>query len=488
MDAVGPDESRSDHDAATSSVVELSDDAPIVTDSLPSSAAVGALVELLLDPESTAPAVYGVAGRFGTGKTTFLRTLARRLQGAPSSPEGTAWCPVFVSLQDTQINRREQLWAVLTTAVHTQVERALPSGLDRLRFRMRLVAARMGRRAFLFRVVVPTIFGLLLAVAGVVSVIAGAVGWLAPVAALAGVVVAAGTTLRQHLAALQSPVAWLRDSSVVSGVSAELPIFDTVRTELTNLLAAAGPTMRILVLLDGLDQPQPQQLTEVLEGVSAVRRLHELAIVIVLAMDADLVAASIEASFSPTWAEALRSRSHPLADIDPEAQIAEVVDLSIVLPSVDSPVPARWLESFLSPNSRPDATPEQPKPRITSQMAESAMALIGYLPQPVNPRGAKQYLRALRLQMHLVAATVDLGTVDADALARYVLLRRRWPALAAASDRKPELLGALDEAVRTGEGSDEVRAWLAQADLGGILRDAATPVSSLPLGDFVHVT
>jgi hypothetical protein len=450
---------------------------------------------LLTDPETSLPVVFGVAGGPGTGKTSFLRFFENQLEADASSSGEQRWHRVFLSVRDEHVQTQEQAWAVMVSAMYTQLQQGMHSRLSRVAFRIRLEAARRGTRRFILGVVLPTVLGLVVAVAGVTATIASSsVGWLAPVAAVAGVAVSASTALREHTKALRDPVAWLSEQTVSDLVSGELPLYLAVHKELADLLHAlgAGPR-RAVLLVDGLDQPEPAQLTAVLGAVRSIRRSADLQLAIVLAMDADLVAASIEASFSDPWRAALRRRTNPEADITAEEHIARVVDLSVVLAA---PGPEDWA-AVLEPQPRStDQPPERIRWGNAAELEHISMALLPYLPQPPSPRGLKQFVRAFRLQALLAARANPLDADQLDALARYVLLRRRWPALAAEMDRDPELIRMLDRAARFGEpgegrgddGDERAGRWLALGDLRPILADAKVAVSELPLDRFAHVT
>lgn len=462
----------------------------------PYDTALDALQVLLTDPEIPMPVVFCVAGPFGTGKTTFLRLIEHGLRRNLSPEERHLWLPVFVSVRDEHVETREQAWAVLVSAMYSQFQQSMPSGIARLAFRTRLEMARRGSRSFFRRVVLPTVFGLVVAVAGVIASVGPSdVVLIGRVTAIAGAIVATSTALRAHAKAFREPVAWLKEQTIPDRVSGALPIFRTVRKELEDLLYALGPGHRVVVLIDGLDQPDPGQLREVVEAVRAIRQSAELKLAIILSMDADLVVASIEAAFNDAWNSALRSRSHQLADVRPEDQLAAVVDLSVILPGPDSSLVKNWFESEIPAPVR-NGVLDTRFSENEALLEPISMHLVRYLPQPSSPRWVKQFLQAFRFQALLAAEATELDAEQLDTLGRFVMLRRRWPALAAEMDREPQLIRALDRAARSPHGSiappieiaEDVRHWLAITELRALLADAKVGVSELPLERFVHIT
>jgi hypothetical protein len=470
--------------------VDFVADEPTGADALSTRPVVVGLRQLLDDPDTALPMAVGIAGRVGTGKSTVLAMLKDELQAENPSTE-RAWTVVTVDLSPAL--NEAQTWALVISGLYAGLLGGR-SRVSQLAFRWRLERIRRGHRGFFLRVVLPMFAGVIVAVGGVVTGLSEATGWLAAVAGPAGAVAAIVVLFRSSAREFTSPTGWLLGSEAPAAVHDDMPAFGRVDRELANLGEAHGPTGRpIVIIVEGLDQLEPAELPKRVRALGRIRRspsMHPIAMVI--ALDREMVLACLDAVFGDVL-ERLRERQHPAGHADVESHLAEAIDLSIALPEPNAELVERYVTSLLGqapPRAEPQPSDSDMTAAALDHVFTAAMPLL-----PANPRAFRQFALAFRLQARLAAPALPLDNDHLLLLARWVILRRRWPRLASEIDHNPTLLKTLEAEAAGASGAlaspvtERARHWLTQeADLRTILvTDDNAALSDLPLEAFPHI-
>jgi len=133
------------------------------------------------------------------------------------------------------------------------------------------------------------------------------------------------------------------------------------------------------------------------------------------------------------------------------------------------------------------------------EIADAEFSAIRYL-EP-NPRQVKRFHNAFRLQLYVANENdppdFDFTAAELVALAKWVVIRLRWPDLGEAIAQDPALLGALERVVNDEqsppgtevEPDEDHDKWLAHPAIRAVLTepDANRRVSTLELKTFLRV-
>ena len=466
-------------------------------DELPGSVVVAGLYELLSDPDTPLPIALGVSGRFGSGKKSLLVMLEHRLDVERQEPVPRTWA--IVSLDVSNALTRDQVWALLVSELYKQVDESQTSKRSRLAFRWRLERLRYGHRAFLLRVALPTIAGLTIAVLGAIAAASELTGWIPSVAIPVGLASAIVALLRSSARNLRDPLRWLAEQKPPPELASQLPTFDRADREIANIVEADAPNKRsIALMIEGLDQPEPKGLAERIVAIAEFRQslrppLRRHSVAIVIALDKEMVLASLEVAFGEFY-ELLRERQHPSGEQGVGQYIADAVDLLIALPDPDAELIDAYFSRLLEPERKqPEVLSGVLGEALTETLEHVTMGVIPLL--PANPRAYKQFVLALRLQIRLAAGAIPLDLEHVKLLARWVVLRRRWPRLAAEIDQEPVLLESLEAEAnphikRPRQLPERAQHWLKEEpELRTVLERANGDLglTDLPLREFAQI-
>jgi hypothetical protein len=263
----------------------------------------------------------------------------------------------------------------------------------------------------------------------------------------------------------------------------------------------------LAVFVDDLDRCNSAHLVEVVEAINQIfnsderSRAHRC--VFVLGLDREMVASSIEAAYGQT-VDRLEKANSPMARDFGFHFIDKLVQLSVSVPRPRLDRLPALLTGRLP--ARADADPQAAelleRVRTSPEVDAAELAALAHL--ELNPRQAKRFHNAFRLQVYVAAAEgVTFGGDQLLALARWVALRLRWPALADDLDHEPGLLKLLDAAANE-ETTDVAHLspeeqrlreaytrWFEDGVVTGVLlvsrEGAARRVSQLPLDTFLTV-
>lgn len=492
--------------------------------------------------EADPPLTVSIEGKWGSGKSTFVRLLREELRRVPPG----ARPPLVVEFNPWRHEDAETLWAAFAAEFVAGIKAEVPWRHRRLGdLRLRAYQRWPSVAA-----------GCALALGGVA--LAGAIvafSWTPGVAnslgagevAEKGAAFVAGTATFGSVAA--AAVRVLRDPVERAIARNQAPerqgtFIERLRREMNDILRAYAPDRRVYVLVDDLDRS-----TRAGEAMRALSHIMADAdkVVFVLAMDREKVAASVA-----------HANADVLPYLDPGRGPAEVgleyghqyVEKFIQLPfRLPQPGVTEFGRYFEHLTGKGDAAPKPAtsqdrlgrlpwRLRRRAAAAGSAPAGTGERPRQVerlreglegqdvrdlftavapamesNPRRLKQFLNLFRLRAYTAAETGLLDGGDGKPaltlpqLAKFVALTVQWPILVDRLDEDPTVLARLEQRAAERAASrqlpptgfptrpasvpapppDALDRWLADPRLDTLLRlgpperDAAWSLQSLPV-------
>jgi hypothetical protein len=417
-------------------------DLPAQVDLLGFTPLVSGLRAVLDDPATTLPLAVAVTGKWGAGKSSIMRQLEAQLREPPEGATAhRAW--TTVRFDAWKYERSERLWAALAKSVYEQAVAARRGRLARLRFRAVLEWRRLGWWRFLLRFAWPV-----LAAAAAAAVLAAAdLSSGGRAAGALGVIAAVAGGVAHYWRAIADPFkrAVERHASHPD-YEAHLGFTSEADRDIACLTATVTPRddTGLAVFVDDLDRCSSAHLVEVIEAVNQIFNSDERSkgsrCVFVLGLDREMVASSIEAAYGST-VDRLEKAASPMAQDFGFHFIDKLVQLSVSVPR-----PSRErLQALLAaePEAATAGHAQLERAREDAQVDAAEIAALTHL--ELNPRQAKRFHNVFRLQVYVAAAQgVTFGADQTIALARWVALRLRWPALADDLDHDDGLLPLLD--------------------------------------------
>ncbi len=427
-------------------------------------------------------------------------------------PDGRGWIPI--SFDAWKYERSERMWAALSRAIYEQGQKGW-SWHRRISFRVRLQFRRDGALrllwgpGFVFASALAVGLALLLHVstlAGIVTLASAALGFVAVLSYLWGT--------------LTDPFKRALDDYTKSQIYEDQLGFTSaaerdIRLLTGQLTKQAGSAL--IVFVDDLDRCSPDNLVEAIGTINQIFNAPAIGpCVFVLGIDRDVVTAGIEVAYAPTIEKLPTTRQDNFG----LRFLSKIVQLSVAVPTpdvtaiehlvnaasapnvgatdagrepresvrherypeADLPGPidfglerrSRASEAFTVPvlGSSSDRSPSRLPPiafdEDSVEFQEAERFAIAHLDR--NPRDVKRFDNAFRLQLHVAANTPGCElTFDRNeliALAKWVVIRLRWPDFAAATDADIDLIERLETAINTGDTSVEMGlSGLREADL-----------------------
>jgi KAP family P-loop domain len=481
-------------------------DMPALVDTLGFTPLVYGLRSVLDDADTSLPLAVAVTGKWGAGKSSVMRQLERLLETPSEGVEGYRhW--TIVRFDAWKYEHSERLWAALAKAIYEQSLEGRGGWLARLGFRIALEWRRLGWWRFLLRFAWPA----LVAAAAVAILLAADLSESEEAAGLLGLAAGAAGAVARYWHAIADPFKRAVDGHASHpdydehlGFTAEADRDIACLTE----VVAPGERDALAVFVDDLDRCNSAHLVEVVEAINQIFNSDERRgdgshrCVFVLGLDREMVATSIEAAYGATLGHVRPGSS--LARFFGFSFIDKLVQLSVNVPRPRlQHLPTLVTPDVVATDAIDEAAIERlEKSRESRDIDRAEVAALSHL--ELNPRQAKRFHNVLRFQLHVAAAQGT--TFDPEqtlALARWVALRVRWPALADDLDREPGLLKVLDAAAneeKIGEDDwteEELRIrehysdWFDDGQVTGVLlvskEGEARRVSRLPLDDFLTV-
>lgn len=524
-------------------------DLPTTKDLLGYRPLVRALHGLLNDTSTVLPVSVAITAPWGAGKSSVMRQLQAALDdGATRRGGRRIWATV--RFDAWKYERGERLWAALAKAIYSQPQRSMTLP-QRLRFRVRLERRRRGWWATLATVLWPAlvIAAVVLAIGRVGISSAGA----AP-AVFAGAAVTLGT-LTRYGRSLANPFkraierhARRPDYEAQLGFTADA---DRDIRVLTRLLAP-DDDHGLAIFVDDLDRCSSAHLVEIVEAMNQIfNSASDHRCVFVLGLDREIVTTNIQVAYASTVAQ-LRENGNRLGERFGLEFLAKLVQISVSLPEPTDDALETLLETITG-NARGDGTTEHASDadvervqadiqtaadetlasvasaaariklgpasaavvaeatrrelaeRIvdSAEVAAAEFSALAYLER--NPRQIKRFHNAFRLQLYVAneddRVRFDFTAVELIALAKWVVVRLRWPDLGHAIAHDPPLLAMIEA-----EANDELTSidpalfddgrlikerdrWLSRPGVQAVMReeDPAKRLSNLELKEFLRV-
>ena len=482
-------------------------DIPALVDLLGFTPLVSGLRAVLDDKDTRLPLAVAVTGKWGAGKSSIMRQLAEQLSMPPDGVgRHRRW--TIVRFDAWKYEHSERLWAALAKSVYDQAVEQRRGWFGRVRFRTSLERRRLGWWRFLLRFAWPV-----LAAAAAVAVLTAAnLSERGETAGVLGLVAAAVGGATHYWRAIADPFKRAVERHASHPDYAEhLGFTSEADRDIECLTRTVAPTERdaLAVFVDDLDRCNSAHLVEVVEAINQIfnsderQRSRGHRCVFVLGLDREMVAGSIEAAYGDT-VDRLAKAGSPIAEDFGFHFIDKIVQLSVGVPRprLDS-LPALLTGVATRRAAREGAADKLLQEARHSEHVDTAeLAALSHL--ELNPRQAKRFHNVFRLQVYVAAADgVDFTEDQLLALARWVALRLRWPALADDLDHEPGLLWALDAAANeektgaTDSSPEEIRLralykrWFSDGSVTGVLlvsrEGADRRVSQLPLESFLTV-
>jgi len=472
-------------------------DLPTGEDLLGYSPLVRALQGLLNDPSTALPLAIAVTAPWGAGKSSVMQQLETALRNGDDYQEQRRWATV--RFDAWKYERSERMWAALAKAVYTQPQQRMPSW-ERLWFRIRLEWQRRGPLGSALMMIWP------LAIVGAIVLAASHIDFSSP-AAIPATLAAAAVVLglaTSYAHAFTNPFkaaieryARRPDYESHLGFTAEADHDIGVMTR----LLAPDDRHGLAVFVDDLDRCSSGHLVEVVEAMNQIfNSTPEHRCAFILGLDRDIVATNINVAYERTVTKLGAPELNGLGSRFGYEFLAKLVQLSITIPE-PTPAALQTLLSKITGNAiqpsveaggAPAPTPtETDVQRVQQDIQTSAgasladvrqAAQVSDAPQEVvaeavrrerserledspevaeaervavallerNPRQLKRFHNAFRLQLYVAnedpsvpfAFTQD----ELVALAKWVVVRLRWPDLGNAIAQDHQLLSVIEAA------------------------------------------
>jgi hypothetical protein len=464
----------------------LADTPTLAGDSLRFGDYADALVEFIENPETGKPLTIGIDAAWGMGKTSLMYMVRERLDpgsipvpgkdGKPGRP------PRFTRFRTVWFNawkydREEALWAALALEILAQTKRRF--GLrQRLGAWLTLNRERFDWGLFFQDAIAAIAKPLFLLLLGAALFIAGAIAldqpldrWI-PLAAAVGVstIYGLGTTAYRYvIAPFNLKIArYVRTPNYAEKIGF-LSEFEADFRRVVSAVTQEGK-WPLVVFVDDLDRCGPKQAVEVVEAINSVLDTEHC--IFVIGMDAQAVAASIEAKYR---------EMKELLDEDPggltlgERFLEKIIQINFRIPRAEKTVVEGYIGEILTGGKTRRELPVAPRVREAERLIKAEQRAGKELPEAAaavggtkevdrqdaeraeeriredsedeaeqvrlavieaapylenNPRKIKRFVNTFRLQA-LVAQKRGMLTDPAEAtlLARALIIATRWPDL-----------------------------------------------------------
>ena len=423
----------------------LLDDQPSSVDLLNYEQFAAALCELAANPATKTPFIVGIFGRWGTGKTTLMRMLQRRLDGRGAT---TVWFSAWVYARENEI------WAALLQSIATRLTGDLRMA-GKTRYALRLFERSLAWDRLLYEgpkyllrllsLALPVIIG---------GVLATQVG---PAIAhwLNGAGIVGTLAVGMWYAIKPGTEAALKDGhpdfSLYRSIDFEKHIgfLDRFREQFGRIVdSLPGKARRLVIFIDDVDRCSPEQVLQLLDAIKVFLDVPRT--IFILGLDQAVIDQALAVKY-PTDPVAQREYMSKLVQLPFHLPPLTQDDLVAYLRGLDVDFPdERCRDVFLS-----------------------------CLPR--NPREIKRVINSYSLSWYLaMAARAELAPVR---LAKVIVIQQAFGRLFALLREQPDWLGILERALREQAGipietpEDDASAGITmvRAPSGGSVPAAMTP-------------
>lgn len=427
---------------------------------------VEAVASFLTAEETQMPLTLSIEGEWGSGKSSFTRQLRRAVQSRGRAVH-------VVDFNAWRYNQDEAMWAAFALTFLRALSRSVGSWRT-MAANLKLLTTRVDREQGLFRLIKTVAMLIAVIVVAVTSIIAlkGAFGgantpgWIASAVAISGL--AAGA-LERGWRVIGNPfehdLSQYFDKPDYHG---KRTFVDAFQVDFTRIVRAfIRPSERICVFIDDLDRCDVSQVSALVQALNLMITDENIPIIYILALDREVVCASIAASAEKQipylfpYASTPTARS--LAGLDYAVHYMEkFIQIPFRVPRASVTDVGKYVAAFSgermvvggAPRDVP-AAQEAPKDTVwietgfdSSEIVEQAK-LVAPLFQG-NPRRIKQFINAFRLQVsiaHRLGLFSDTGipatTLTLEKLAKITAIFLKFPALAQLLRQKSWLLAFL---------------------------------------------
>jgi len=368
---------------AASIVRSLAPDVPAKTDTLDFRPYVDAVADFLLDPDTRAPLTLSIEGAWGTGKTSFMLQLEKRLRQAKQT---------VVSFSAWRHDKEESLWAAFVLSFLEQLaqERGF---IGRSWCAWKLFKLRRGIKwvpAFLlltFQVVLGTVIGVTVAylwlsgvftvcdlVSGeygrtVIQVLSRVFGW--------GVVVAGVyIVLARFYKLVGNPLrSCLRKGLKGIYYAERIAFIERLHRDFSKIVDVYAPGQKVIVFIDDLDRCAVPRAADLMQAINLLIS-GKGNLVFIVGLDRDKVAAALAAKYAdvldylPVLPRADDDRRLVGMQLGHEF-IEKFVQLRFLLPSARVEHVDRFLDGLL------EASAGGPAPTVSWRRARAVLYRIG---------------------------------------------------------------------------------------------------------------
>lgn len=388
------------------------DDQPAQFDNFDFTTYVQALKESIINKNTRTPIVFGVYGRWGTGKTTLMHMLEQTLK---SDGIVTVWFNAW------QYSKENELWAAFLQVVLGKVQAELKP-LQKSVFRFRLLTRRINWQdvpsyiiQYLIRILIVVI---------PVIVLDPVTQQIQPEAR--SLVQTGGSVVTAILAIwiVFKPLFELIQKNISPDFSAlqqasnykqHIAFLDEFREHFSDIVASLPQRgdKKLVIFIDDLDRCSAEQTLQVLNAVKLF--LDVQGCVFILGLDIEIVQRAIEVKFKD----------------DPTAQ-REYLNKIVQLPFHMPPISQNGMVNFI----------EQMGLELPDKRCQDVF-LAGLL---TNPRELKRNINVFSLLWNIAAKRSDIASlVKPVRLAKIVVIQQLYPDLHRLLQRKPYLLLELEK-------------------------------------------
>jgi hypothetical protein len=512
---------------------------------------VRALHGLLNDKSTVLPLAIAITAPWGTGKSSLMRQLQLALSHASDDQSAQRkWATV--RFDAWKYEHGERLWAALAKAIYRQPQRNM-SLWQRLAFRAKLQHQRRGWWPTLGMIAWPCLVITALVLAAHTVKLSGA-GAVPAVVAVAAVTL--GTLTRYGNALVNPFIRSIERYARRPDYEAKLGFTSDADRDIHVLTKLLAPDdgHGLAIFVDDLDRCSSAHLVEIIEAMNQIfNSASNRRCVFVLGLDREVVTTNINVAYAST-VEQLREDHKQLGERFGLEFLAKLVQLSVSLPE-PSPQALRTLLEAITGNapdlvalgtqpvSDPDVariqtdiqrasgdtlasvtdaaaqlTPAMAPSTVIAEaarrelaerivdspeVAQAEFAALPYLER--NPRQIKRFHNAFRLQLYVAneddKVQFDFTAAELVALAKWVVVRLRWPDLGTAIAQDPELLMIMEAAANAepstvnpalledGQLRQECDRWLARPGVRSVMVecDPSQRLSALELKKFLRV-
>lgn len=403
-----------------SNIFPILNDQPAQQDHLDFESYAQAIEDIILHPNTASPLTLGIFGRWGTGKTTLMRILQRKLKTKGIT---TIWFNAWI------YSREEELWAAFLQSMLNITKDNL--GLfQRIRFNLKLLWHRTNW---------PRVFEYVIRALIVISPIIFALPLMQQIGselynriALIGTgVVTFGLGIWIFIKPLVDTVKQnitfnLNTLQQTSNYQEHIAFLDKFREHFADIVHSLPHegNKRLVVFIDDLDRCSPDGMMQVLDAIKIFIDIPDC--IYILGIDQDIVQNAVAVKYKD-------------ALVAPGEYLDKIIQLPFQLPLLSREEIGKFIDHIAQ---------EWPDDRCRE------VFVTGLFP---NPREVKRTINIFSLLLNLSMTRQELvGTITPVRLAKIVIIQHRYPQLYKHLQRQPQLLIEFEKFFRVKQGEKSI--------------------------------